>query len=148
MLIVPPFISNIEGGSGSYSKPIYKFYSIICHQYESRSMHIFVYKIAVCARCTGIYLGFFFGCVLLPIIPIKKLPRSITAWCIISIPMVADVLLDTLGIHSSTIITRVITGLFFGVGSGLILTPILLSSISEFISTKTFIKGVIHESKT
>jgi len=85
---------------------------------------------------------------MLPMFPVKKLRRSIAAWCIISIPMVADVLLDMLGIHSSTIITRVVSGLFFGVGSGLILTPILLQSISEFISTKTFIKGVIHESKT
>jgi uncharacterized membrane protein len=36
---------------------IYQFGSVICHQREERSFHLFAEQLPVCARCTGLYAG-------------------------------------------------------------------------------------------
>lgn len=40
------------------SAGIYAFFSHICHQDPSRSLHIFGEPLAVCIRCTAIYFAF------------------------------------------------------------------------------------------
>jgi uncharacterized membrane protein len=148
MLFIPPLTAAIEAPSSSISKPMYSFYATICHQYESRSLHIFGYKIAVCARCFGIYTGFFTGCLLYPLIFKRQKLKGLFGWCLIGLPMVLDVFLDATGIHASTVTTRLATGLFFGCGAAVILTPFIISGLSEIISKNNIIKGVIHELKT
>jgi hypothetical protein len=62
--------------------------------------------------------------------------------------MLIDVVLDFVRIYESTLTTRLITGLWFGAGAAIILTPIIIEAISEIISRKFIIKGVKHELKT
>ena len=49
-------------------------YAPICHQNEHRSFVIAGQSLAVCARCTGIYLGFFAGLLLMPLVQ-RRFPR-------------------------------------------------------------------------
>ena len=44
---------------------VYLFFSRLCHQLPGRSWHIHGEQLAVCIRCTSIYLGFLAGLVLL-----------------------------------------------------------------------------------
>jgi uncharacterized membrane protein len=148
MLFLPPLTAAIEAPSSSVSKPIYRFYATICHQYETRSLHIFGYKIAVCARCFGIYAGFFAGCLLYPLIFKRQKFHGLSGWCLIGLPMALDVFFDVTGIHASTIITRLATGLFFGYGAAAIILPFLISGLSEIIYTKNILKGATNELKT
>jgi len=148
MLFLPPLTAAIEAPSSTISKPMYSFYASICHQYETRSLHIFGYKIAVCARCFGIYSGFFIGCLLYPLIFKKQKLQSLLGWCLVCLPMAVDVFLDATSIHTSTMAIRLATGLFFGCGAAAILTPFIISGLLEIISNKKILKGVTHELKT
>ena len=148
MLFLPPLTAAIEAPSSSISKPMYRFYATICHQYETRSLHILGFKIAVCARCFGIYAGFFVGCLLYPLIFKRQKFHGLFGWCLIALPMAVDVFFDIIGIHTSTITTRLVTGLFFGYGAAAILMPFIISGLLEIISKKNILKGVTHELKT
>jgi hypothetical protein len=44
---------------------IYSVGSLICHQRPERSFHLWAAQLPVCARCTGIYAGAAFACLLL-----------------------------------------------------------------------------------
>src|SRR5262249_46137120 len=37
---------------------IYRTFSFVCHQIPERSFKLAGYQLAVCSRCTGIYMGF------------------------------------------------------------------------------------------
>ncbi len=75
------------------------FFAPVCHQIAERSFRIMNYPLAVCARCSGIYLGFLFGTVLFPFF--KKLksgplpPRWILGISVV--PMILEVFLSQLG---------------------------------------------------
>lgn len=45
---------------------VYLVFKPVCHQLSSRSFHPFGHQLAVCTRCTGIYLGFWLGLLILP----------------------------------------------------------------------------------
>lgn len=147
MLFIPPLIAYNEAPSTDLSRYFYKPFSMICHQYESRSFHIFGYKLAVCARCTGIYFGFLIGMIWIIFILLKLKYSATTLWIIALCPMMIDILLDSLGIHHATLISRFITGFIFGFFGGIILTPLIMEAcIESFFKNK--ITGVNYEPKT
>jgi hypothetical protein len=53
---------------------VYGIGSLVCHQLSERSFHWHGAQLAVCARCTGIYLG---ACAIAVVAP---LPPSSYAW--------------------------------------------------------------------
>ncbi len=131
LIIIPPFI--VQSGSFSFeqSKYFYKPFSTICHQYENRSFHIFGYKLAVCARCTGIYFGYFLGTILVTFITIKLWCSYHTVWLIAISPILVDVLFDIFRIHQATLITRFVTGFIFGSVAAIILTPLIIEAFNK-----------------
>src|SRR5713101_2149737 len=51
---------------------IYRAFSYLCHQLPERSFHLAGNQFAVCARCTGLYVGFTFAILLYPLMrPIR-----------------------------------------------------------------------------
>ena len=116
------------------------FFSRVCHQDESRSFHIEGEKFGVCTRCSALYFGFFLGLLLLPLSRGMKrkhfLPRKFFLFVIF--PMILDVLLNTLGFHSSTPMTRVITGALFGIAMPWFLGPILLEACFQLQSRNKY----------
>lgn len=111
------------------AKIIYFIYSFFCHQFASRSINIFDYQIAWCARDTGIWFAFFFAALL---VKLNKLPKLKIYWVIpFIIPMALDGGLQTIftylnlspdgvltgePLYVSTNLTRFITGSVFGFG--------------------------------
>ena len=116
----------------------YTFFSRVCHQSDMRSFHVEGEKFGVCIRCSAIYFGFFFGLVLMPFFGVlkrKSMPKPMLILAVI-IPMVVDVMLNDTGLHGSTVMTRVVTGLFFGGGMSWCVVPIFIEACSQIICRK------------
>lgn len=148
LLFIPPIIANLEQQDHSISKSFYKVYSPICHQYESRSFHLGAFKLGVCARCFGIYIGFLLGVGFIPFFPKKQIFSDVLQWLIAISPILIDITLDGFNIHRSTLLSRSITGGWFGLFSVKIIIPILLDAINEKFLSKNLIQGAHNVSKT
>ena len=95
---------------------IYRGFAGICHQLPERSYFIFGHKLAVCARCTGLYAGFAFTLLLYPLLrPIQTVDWPPPVWLVLSaVPMAIDFGLTFLGIWENTHTSRLLTGLLLG----------------------------------
>lgn len=74
---------------------LYLVFFPVCHQIGERSFHFFGHALAVCHRCSGLYVGFTLGLALLPALPwlqrrLFAEPRWLLAF---AAPMAADVFL-------------------------------------------------------
>jgi uncharacterized membrane protein len=117
---------------------IYSFYSRICHQDDGRSFHLGEEKFGVCIRCTAIYFSFFVGMLLMPLFKsFRKLLTPLPKFLIAAmIPMIVDVLLNDIGIHSSTTTSRVITGAFLGGTMPWYIVPLFIEASLQIINRK------------
>jgi hypothetical protein len=68
LIVAAPLVIGREGIQGKTGILIYGFFSPLCHQLDNRCFHIEGYKLAVCARCFFIYLGFLSGTILYPLL--------------------------------------------------------------------------------
>jgi uncharacterized membrane protein len=81
---------------GSWIAPLlYTFFDPVCHQIAERSFHLWHEPLAVCHRCTGLYLGFALGIVVWPALPcaaarLLERPRSIVFFFV---PLAIDAVL-------------------------------------------------------
>ncbi len=64
ILLAPYFMSTGNRDAGS---ALYAFFSPACHQIPERSLSVFGYKMAVCARCAGIYFAMLVGLLVYPL---------------------------------------------------------------------------------
>ncbi|ENN96087.1 hypothetical protein J422_04438 [Methanocaldococcus villosus KIN24-T80] len=108
---------------------IYAIYSTICHQLPSRSYFIFGHKMAVCARCFGIYTGVLIGMIVYPFIKINKLPKY---YLIIALtPMAIDGITQIIGLRESFNELRFITGFIAGFTIVFYILPIVLTKFHK-----------------
>ncbi len=115
-------------GFENISAPIYTFFSVICHQIDSRSFHIENHQFAVCSRCFGVYFGLFFGFLIYPFLrkvdEIEPLPRF---WLFLAmIPIGIDWSLGVFGIWENTHLSRFLTGLVLGAACAIFIIPALV----------------------
>ncbi len=136
LILLPPVLMNAGDSGKSISVIDYKFFGHICHQFEGRSLHLGEHKMAVCARCSGIYFGFLIGVLVIPLFIRIRIKNIKYALIFISLPMIFDIGLDFFGIHQSTLLTRSLTGLMFGFPSAILLYPSFEQAISQLINQK------------
>jgi uncharacterized membrane protein len=80
---------------GSWLAPLlYAIFEPVCHQIAERSFHLWGEPLAVCHRCSGLYLGFALGIALWPAFPaaadrLLARPRAILLF---TIPLALDAL--------------------------------------------------------
>lgn len=108
----------------------YILFSSVCHQIPERSFILAGHPLAVCQRCSGIYIGLFIGS-LVEIPFIHRSPRA-RRNCILAmtIPIFLDALLPYTGLWENVPFTRFLTGLLFGILS----STILMHGIAEFLN--------------
>jgi uncharacterized membrane protein len=135
-LVAPPFLRL--SGLPFLATMVEHFFSGICHQMDSHSLHLFGYKLGVCTRCTFIYVGFLAGSLLLPHVNLKFSLQGKTWLAIAAAPMIIDVALNSFGIHQSNELTRILTGGFFGIVSSFVLLPTLDEALSELFKFKNW----------
>lgn len=82
-----------------------------CHQKPERSFFFRGYQFPVCARCTGIYIGY-----LLAILLFKYLTIRFLTCIALNIPMLVDGLSQYKKYRESTQFLRLITGIMGGYG--------------------------------
>jgi uncharacterized membrane protein len=146
-IVLAPSLSTTLPGVSSF---LYSLYSPICHQIDARSFHLFGEKVGVCSRCSSIYFGFLLSLVLYPFFQKLQAPAFPKKhWIALAIlPMVIDVFLNFLGIQESTLLTRAITGLLFGLILPFYLVPPLLEGIVQLRDQHLARGGFFYARKT
>lgn len=82
-----------------------------CHQMPERSFYFKKYQFPVCARCTGMILGYFLSFLSQPFFETK-----FTTLIVICVPMVLDGIIQYKTSYISNNQRRFITGTLFGYG--------------------------------
>lgn len=103
-------------------------FSPVCHQLPDRSFWMHGVQLAVGHRCYGIYSGLFLGALLLPLLKSRAFwiyQRAPWLLMIGLLPPALDWSLQFVGLWHNTPLSRVLTGLWFGLLAGLILTATL-----------------------
>ena len=98
-----------------------------CHQMPERSFTIKGWQFPVCARCTGVLIGHTAGAI--TYFKGKRPFKSAFAGCCV---MLADWLVQYLGIKESTNKRRLFTGILGGFGAGVIYFEIV-SRVTKFL---------------
>ncbi|MFY9621399.1 MAG: DUF2085 domain-containing protein [Pyrinomonadaceae bacterium] len=115
-------------GYASLAGAVYQAFSYLCHQIPERSFHLAGHPFAVCSRCTGLYAGFAFATLALPLT--RSLRRTDTPhviWLLLSAaPLMIDFGLTYFEIWENNHFTRVTTGALFGAVAALFVVPGLI----------------------
>jgi uncharacterized membrane protein len=114
LVVVAPLAA--AGGHGELAQVIYRAFAVLCHQRPDRSYFIEGHKLAVCARCTGLYAGFVITLLLYPLVRSLRTtttpPRS---WLLLAaVPLGIDFSLTFFGIWENTHTSRLLTGALLG----------------------------------
>jgi uncharacterized membrane protein len=137
LIITPPFANHFD--AVMLRDSVYDFFSRICHQLDSHSLHILGVRCAVCARCTAIYCGFLISVLFYPLL-LRKVRRAAPARAILHsrralllsiLPLILDVGLSEIGLHETTVITRVVTGGILGIALPYVLIPPAQEAVAE-----------------
>lgn len=106
---------------------------LVCHQVPERTLVIGSHYLPVCARCTGTYLGFYVGYLLLPMRKKEAYgPPNLWVIFLMVTPMTIDVATQWFGFRTSANELRLMTGLLFGTA----LAPLLVYSISQIPTSR------------
>jgi len=112
---------------------MYQFCALICHQVPDRTIYLGRY-LPLCARCTGIYTGFFLSIVYQVALfqsRIRKLPSL--KFSVLSIFFLTVLILESIisffGLWSASLNIRLILGLLGGSSIGLFLFPVFNFSL-------------------
>jgi uncharacterized membrane protein len=133
LLFAAPLCVYAGGSWGSTGETIYAGFHRICHQMDARSLHIHGLPLAACSRCSAIYFAFLAGMVVYPLMrPLRvACSPSRTTLALALVPMLIDVVLGMLGVSESTMITRLVTGAWFGLMLPFVVLPVYLGAILE-----------------
>jgi uncharacterized membrane protein len=114
MIIAAPLAAGT--GNGYLALTLYQIFSHLCHQIPERSFFIASHQFAVCARCTGLYVGFLAATLCYP--QFRSLRRTDTpdrTWLLMaSAPLVIDFAMGLLGFWQNTHWSRFSTGALLG----------------------------------
>jgi uncharacterized membrane protein len=129
-LIISPVVESMLGGAGvtdAFARlAFYKF----CHQLPERSIRVGGVCLPVCARCAGIFAGFFLGWLVWRFFPEERRDEPVSNLILIVGlgPMAIDGLMNTLGLITSPDLIRFGAGLLFGSTAARALWPAILTA--------------------
>lgn len=96
----------------------------LCHQIPDRSPHLHGEAFALCHRCWGILVGFVAGIGVAPVAPpglVRRLDaRGLPALALAGVPTALDWLAGATGVWANTPVSRMATGVLFGLVAGLL----------------------------
>ena len=136
-----------QAGYTALSTDIYYGFGFICHQIPERSFHIYEDKLAVCARCAGVYAGLLLGFLFYPLFrsldDIRPLPK---VWLILStFPVAIDWGLTFFGIWQNTHLSRFLTGALLGAACAVYILPALVEISMWFLQRYSPVKNFLDQ---
>jgi uncharacterized membrane protein len=129
LIFLAPYLKSRSLESNIF---LYALFSPLCHQIPSRSFFIFNYPLAVCARCLGIYFGFFAGAGLFPFVrrfSNLTLPKTQT-FVFFTFPVALDFIGNLLRLWRSSNGLRFSTGFIWGA----VLPFYFIPGMADFLS--------------
>lgn len=129
LFFAAPLLRSVDS---AISAPLYHTFSHVCHQFPDRCFFIAGEPLAVCVRCSLLYLGFFASLLVYPFfsrrhnfVPAAKL------LLLAFLPMALDVGLQFAGLSQSTAWTRAVTGSLAGTVLPFLVLPPLQEAIQQ-----------------
>lgn len=126
-LIVAAPLALAHGYNG-FAHPVYDLFGYLCHQIPGRSFQLEGHSFAVCARCTGLYMGFALAVLCFPLarsVRDARAPRRL--WLLLgAVPITIDFALGFSGIWANTHLSRFATGALLGATCAFYVVPGLL----------------------
>jgi uncharacterized membrane protein len=119
LLLVGLIITAPVAGANQHSfvaASLYQAFSHLCHQQPDRSFFVVGHPLAVCARCTGVYVGIALTTLLYPLLTsLRRTDPPARKWLFIAAaPLAIDFGLGLLGIWENTHSSRFLSGALFG----------------------------------
>jgi uncharacterized membrane protein len=111
---------------------LYKCFSPVCHQKPHRSILLFGFPMAVCARCAAIYAGVSVGALLLPMLTKQNRTLYLAGLFVMALLTVLDVGLHFAGIYGNIFSIRISLGFLLGVPVG----GIVASAAAEWLCAR------------
>jgi uncharacterized membrane protein len=104
---------------------VYLSFHAVCHQIPERSFHVGEFPLAVCARCTGLYVGAAAGVLLYPLArPLTRTDAPARGWLLAAAaPTTIDLLLGVTGLWENTHRSRFLTALLAGAAAAFYVVP-------------------------
>lgn len=106
--------------------------SFLCHQLDSRSIHLGIYKVAICSRCFSFYLSMLMLCGFYRYRGFPQRGISVTFFVILTLPLVIDGVTQSIGFRISTNSLRITTGTLAGIATAAVLLPALREVFKNF----------------
>jgi uncharacterized membrane protein len=106
----------LSSGHLVWALPLYRAFSLVCHQIPERSFFIAGHPFAVCARCSGLYAGFTIAAIAYPLVrSLKKANAPPRKWLFLAAaPLTIDYMVGAFGIWNNTHTSRFVTGALLG----------------------------------
>jgi uncharacterized membrane protein len=106
----------LNAGHPFWGLTIYRAFSYVCHQIPERSFFVEGHPFAVCARCTGLYVGFTVAVLAYPLVrSLRQTEAPPRKWLFIAAaPLAIDFTVGFLGIWNNTHFSRFATGALLG----------------------------------
>jgi uncharacterized membrane protein len=140
LIVFAPVFYSSGGILKNISEFSYSFFSVTCHQIDSRSYHFLGAKYAVCSRCLSIYWAFLFSVIIYPFIKDFNNVKLPSLWLLI-IPgfiVFLDAALDFFDIYGNTFLSRSVSGALIGLVLPYYLIPGFYNFINEMF---IYLKG-------
>jgi uncharacterized membrane protein len=139
-IVISPILVSIHLVGEDAAHFLYRFYGVVCHQFDMRSFHLLGHPLAVCVRCTAIYFGFLFALIGIRFSAklFNKQFNPIFVLIYSSAPMLLDVACSFTPIYQISTPSRLITGTIFGIGLALLLHRSLTETISSQLTSKFY----------
>lgn len=136
-IVLAPALAAWGAAPAWISPVLYRFFDPVCHQIGARSFHVFGFPLAVCSRCSSIYLAFLAGTLLYPLLYDLRRPDmpSRALLLVALLPMVFDAGMSFLGLYEASFLTRTLTGALFGVILPLFIIPVAIEGAGQLSST-------------
>jgi uncharacterized membrane protein len=113
------------GGMSGAAQSVYGAFALLCHQMDERSFHLLGFKLAVCARCFGLYAGALLGALVYPLArPLVRRDLPARGWLIAAgVPTLVDFALGFFRVWENTHASRFLTASLFGLAVAFYFVP-------------------------
>ena len=113
------------GGFVATAQSVYGAFALLCHQMDERSFHVAGFKLAVCARCFGLYAGALLGALVYPLArPLVRRDLPARGWLLAAgVPTTVDFALGFFRVWENTHASRFLTASLLGVAVAFYFVP-------------------------